>query len=166
MAEVPRVNEISHLQVSPRRNRHLCAGTPLISGYLWLVERFGVGCTAKVLVEGLLENGHVPLHESFMPFVHEFDLWGIGAGHRDGRREFSETVGAQLKSSRSTNYIRASARGMFVRNRSHAPHTSSELPASQRGQTTCSINLAHLDNRVNPLSPRLWIWGHQIPFHS
>lgn len=44
----------------------------------FLVSGLGVGDTAKVLVEVLLQKIQVPLFESLDPLLHEFDLWRNG----------------------------------------------------------------------------------------
>ena len=50
---------------------------PLLFVLFRVAHRSGVNHAAKVLVHRFRENVHIPLQESLIPFVYEFDLRGV-----------------------------------------------------------------------------------------
>ena len=82
------VMKIAYFHADPKFQEpsHVCS--PLLFVLLFRVERFGVGGIAEVFMERLSEKIHVPFDPGIAPRGHEFELWGVGARHRDGEEGF------------------------------------------------------------------------------
>jgi hypothetical protein len=78
---------------------------PLFSAHLRRVERAGVSDTAEFLVHAPLQEGYVPSFEPIVPLVDEFDLGGIGAGHRGGAVGSGFNGGGELFRSSGPRFI-------------------------------------------------------------
>jgi len=76
---VRRATNITYLEVDPKADNPRKLLKPLLSGLLRSTERSRVSGVTIVLMQGLCDKVQVPLLKSLTPFVHEFDLWGIGA---------------------------------------------------------------------------------------
>ena len=80
------VANITHFELGPKTDNPCELFKPLLSGFLRFAKGSRVSDMAIVLVQGLRDKAQVPLLESPAPFVHEFNLRGIGVlwvRHRD-----------------------------------------------------------------------------------
>lgn len=71
--------KITDLSLGPKGENLRDVFKPLLSIFLWQIERSGVSDVSKVLMQVFCENFRVLFFKPLAPFVYEFELWGIGA---------------------------------------------------------------------------------------
>ena len=126
MKEVRPATKITYLSAGPRGENHREVSNPFLFVFHWLVNRFGVGETLKVLVQALGENARVLFFESLTPFEYEFDLWAFDVRHWD------EAVEGGLLADPEAYYISTSTFAAATSPRAPAPPPSDDSQLSIR----------------------------------